>query len=79
MTQAERDPRVDPRPGDVLTNGERATRVLEIGKRGTILCARHHGPEPCCGEVYVFEITLEDFRAGAAVPGVVVLAMGIGP
>ena len=76
MTQVERDPRIDPRPGDVLTNGKRATRVLEIDERGMI---RHHSPEPCCGEVYVFQITLEDFRAGAAAPDVVVLAMGIGP
>lgn len=27
MTQVERDPRVDPRPGDVLTNGRTVVRI----------------------------------------------------
>ena len=73
----ERDPRVDPRPGDILSDGVVA---VIIGRRegAEFFARRYHGAEPCpCGGDAVFRIELEDIRRSAARSSVVVLAMGV--
>ena len=73
----QRDPRLDPRPGDVLSNGNRTAHVLEIDERGMIFCERYEPYLTRCDRVYRFQILLEHFRACADAADVVVLAMGV--
>lgn len=74
---AERDPRIDPRPGDWLSNGRRTISVLEIDERGFVICERHEPYLTRPDRVYRFQIALRHYQEGAAPPCVVVLAMGV--
>lgn len=78
--RGERDPLLDPRPGDLVTNGRRAVLVLERTE-DEVGALRYHGAEPCSGciDCHAFAVDLWDWRLGCAWGMARVLAMGIVP
>jgi hypothetical protein len=69
-----RDPRIEPRAGDVLSNGRRVVEI-DFVCAFAVFVRRYHGEQPCaCGGGVVW-LPPEEFRAHAR--EAVVLAEGL--